>query len=171
QFQECLGPIKAPRPRRRCPSQARPFLAESSFKAQITLEAHELVREKRVEQRTKHMYKRDARAREKKVRSPVVSNIGSSNFNSNSDNSSQEPKPMENNDRTFKELATSDVGYQPWCIYLIHLLPKFHGLAGEDPYKNLKEFHVPILFNTWGDMKCMFLQKFFSTSITGTIRK
>ncbi|XP_061363074.1 uncharacterized protein LOC133306725, partial [Gastrolobium bilobum] len=25
---------------------------------------------------------------------------------------------------------------------LIHLLPKFHGLAGEDPYKYLKEFHV-----------------------------
>ncbi|RDY12259.1 hypothetical protein CR513_02959, partial [Mucuna pruriens] len=25
---------------------------------------------------------------------------------------------------------------------LIHLLPKFHGLAGEDPYKHLKEFHV-----------------------------
>ncbi|XP_052206790.1 uncharacterized protein LOC127811119, partial [Diospyros lotus] len=25
---------------------------------------------------------------------------------------------------------------------LIHLLPKFHGLAGEDPHKHLKEFHV-----------------------------
>ncbi|RDX78082.1 hypothetical protein CR513_41699, partial [Mucuna pruriens] len=25
---------------------------------------------------------------------------------------------------------------------LIHLLPKFHGLAGEDPHKNLKEFHM-----------------------------
>ncbi|RDX77624.1 Pro-Pol polyprotein, partial [Mucuna pruriens] len=25
---------------------------------------------------------------------------------------------------------------------LIHLLPKFHGLVGEDPYKHLKEFHV-----------------------------
>ncbi|RDX63183.1 Retrovirus-related Pol polyprotein from transposon 17.6, partial [Mucuna pruriens] len=47
--------------------------------------------------------------------------------------------------------------YQPWCIQypqlepaqtyelksgLIHLLPKFHGLAGEDPHKHLKEFHV-----------------------------
>ncbi|RDY13524.1 hypothetical protein CR513_01545, partial [Mucuna pruriens] len=28
---------------------------------------------------------------------------------------------------------------------LIHLLPKFHGLAGEDPHKHLKEFHVGIL--------------------------
>ncbi|RDX72687.1 hypothetical protein CR513_47789, partial [Mucuna pruriens] len=25
---------------------------------------------------------------------------------------------------------------------LIHLLPKFHGFAGEDPHKRLKEFHV-----------------------------
>ncbi|RDX86794.1 hypothetical protein CR513_31824, partial [Mucuna pruriens] len=64
---------------------------------------------------------------------------------------------MENNDRTLKELATPDVVYQPWCIQypqlepaqtyklksgLIHLLPKFHGLTGEDPHKHLKEFHV-----------------------------
>ncbi|RDY09895.1 hypothetical protein CR513_05686, partial [Mucuna pruriens] len=25
---------------------------------------------------------------------------------------------------------------------LIYLLPKFHGLVGEDPHKHLKEFHV-----------------------------
>ncbi|RDX89403.1 hypothetical protein CR513_28873, partial [Mucuna pruriens] len=52
---------------------------------------------------------------------------------------------------------TLDVVYQPWCIQypqlepaqsyelksgLIHLLPKFHDLAGEDPHKHLKEFHV-----------------------------
>ncbi|RDY05159.1 hypothetical protein CR513_11032, partial [Mucuna pruriens] len=64
---------------------------------------------------------------------------------------------MENNERTLKELATPDVVYQPWCIQypqlelaqtyelksgLIHLLPKFHGLAREDPHKHLKEFHV-----------------------------
>ncbi|RDX82299.1 hypothetical protein CR513_36935, partial [Mucuna pruriens] len=64
---------------------------------------------------------------------------------------------MENNDRTLKELATPDVLYEPWCIQysqlelaqtyelksgLIHLLPKFHGLVGEDPHKHLKEFHV-----------------------------
>ncbi|RDX64319.1 hypothetical protein CR513_57138, partial [Mucuna pruriens] len=63
----------------------------------------------------------------------------------------------ENNDRTLKELATPNVVYQPWSIQypqqepaqtyelkfgLIHLLPKFHGLAGEDPHKHLKEFHV-----------------------------
>ncbi|RDX77248.1 hypothetical protein CR513_42656, partial [Mucuna pruriens] len=70
---------------------------------------------------------------------------------------SVEPEQMENNDRTLKELATPDVVYQPWCIQypqleptqtyelksgLIHLLPKFRGLAGEDPHKHLKEFHV-----------------------------
>jgi len=25
---------------------------------------------------------------------------------------------------------------------LIHLLTKFHGLAGEDPHKHLKQFHI-----------------------------
>ncbi|RDX82173.1 hypothetical protein CR513_37070, partial [Mucuna pruriens] len=57
----------------------------------------------------------------------------------------------------FKELVTPDVMCQPWCIQyleleqtqsyelkygLIHLLPKFHGLAGEDSHKHLKKFHV-----------------------------
>ncbi|RDX98924.1 hypothetical protein CR513_18096, partial [Mucuna pruriens] len=70
---------------------------------------------------------------------------------------SQELGSMENNDRTLKELAMPDVVYQPLCIQylqleptqsyelnysLIHLLPKFHGFAGEDPHKHLKEFHV-----------------------------
>jgi len=59
------------------------------------------------------------------------------------------------NNRTPKELVAPDVTYHPLCIQypeldadfelksgLIHLLPKFHGLAGEDPHKHLKEFHV-----------------------------
>ena len=57
--------------------------------------------------------------------------------------------------RTLKELAAPDVNYQSLAIQypqldadfelksgLIHLLPKFNGLAGEDPHKHLKEFHV-----------------------------
>ncbi|RDY03859.1 hypothetical protein CR513_12501, partial [Mucuna pruriens] len=59
--------------------------------------------------------------------------------------------------KTLKELATLDIMCQPWCIRyskleqaqsyelksrLIHLFPKFHGLACEDPHKHLKEFHV-----------------------------
>ncbi|XP_061358008.1 uncharacterized protein LOC133302269 [Gastrolobium bilobum] len=59
-------------------------------------------------------------------------------------------------DRTLKQLATPNVdNEQPLCIRytnpvvpfelksgLIHLLPKFHGLAGENPHKHLKEFHI-----------------------------
>lgn len=57
--------------------------------------------------------------------------------------------------RTLRELATPNVNQQPLCIEfpnievafelksgLIHLLPTFRGLAGEDPHKHLKEFHV-----------------------------
>ena len=62
---------------------------------------------------------------------------------------------MVDNNRTLKELATPDVVYQHWCIQypeteisyelksrLIHFLPKFHGLAVEDPHKHLNEFYV-----------------------------
>ncbi|RDY12957.1 hypothetical protein CR513_02179, partial [Mucuna pruriens] len=147
--------------------------------------------------------------------------VSSSNIFASSSNIFAEPGQMENNDRTLKELATLDVVYQPWCIQypqlepaqtyelksgLIHLLPKFHGLAREDPHKHLKEFHVvcstmrpqgisedyikmkafpfsldgaakdwlylqPVLFNTWGDMKRTFLEKFFPASRTASIRK
>ena len=60
-----------------------------------------------------------------------------------------------NNNKTLKELAAPDLNLQPLCIEypnldatfelksgLIHLLSTFHGLAGEDPHKHLKEFHV-----------------------------
>ena len=62
------------------------------------------------------------------------------------------PPPEE---RTLKELMAPDLDQQPLCITyptlevnfelksgLIHLLPTFHGFAGEDPNKHLKEFHV-----------------------------
>ncbi|RDY10425.1 hypothetical protein CR513_05059, partial [Mucuna pruriens] len=90
--------------------------------------------------------------------SPVTNISNSVEFSST--NNLSELEKMENNDRTLKELATPDIAYQPWCIQypqlepaqtyelksgLIHLLPKFHGLARKDPHKNLKEFHV-----VWG---------------------
>ena len=71
--------------------------------------------------------------------------------------SENEPIPTTtmNNNRTLKELAAPDLNSQPLCIEfpdltaafelksgLIHLLPTFRGLAGEDPHKHLKEFHV-----------------------------
>nr|KYP61766.1 hypothetical protein KK1_016276 [Cajanus cajan] len=58
-------------------------------------------------------------------------------------------------ERTLREMAAPDFTYESLCIQyseedvpcvlkigLIHLLPKFHGYAGEDPNKHLKEFHI-----------------------------
>ncbi|RDY01806.1 hypothetical protein CR513_14823, partial [Mucuna pruriens] len=118
---------------------------------------------------------------------------------------SQELEPMANNDRALKELATPYMYLQLELAQsyelksnLIHLLPKFHGLAGEDSHKHLKEFLVgiledyikmkafpfsldgaakdwlylqPILFNTWADMKRIILKKLFPASRTMTIKK
>ncbi|KAI9084612.1 hypothetical protein K1719_033394 [Acacia pycnantha] len=80
----------------------------------------------------------------------VVFTDSSSNFvNSDIMAEEQENRP------TLKELAAPDVNYQPLCIQypnlaanfelksgLIHLFPKFHGLASESPIKHLKEFHT-----------------------------
>ena len=62
---------------------------------------------------------------------------------------------MENNDRTLKELAAPELDQQSLCIQypqlevafelksgMMHFFPTFHGFAGEDPNKHLKEFHV-----------------------------
>jgi len=90
---------------------------------------------------------------------------------------------------------------------LIHLLPKFHGLVGEDPHQHLKEFHIvcttmrpsrvpeehiklkafpfslqdatkdwlyylpPRSVTSWGNLKRMFLEKFFPASRVTTICK
>ncbi|RDY14558.1 hypothetical protein CR513_00371, partial [Mucuna pruriens] len=91
---------------------------------------------------------------------------------------------MENhNDRTVKELATPNVLYLPWCIQypqlepaqtyelksgLIHLLPKFHGLVGEDSHKHLKEFHVICsTMRQWGIPKDYIKMKPFPFSLDG----
>ncbi|RDX93191.1 hypothetical protein CR513_24589, partial [Mucuna pruriens] len=81
-----------------------------------------------------------------------------------------EPKSFQasGNDRT-----NQDVVYQSWCIHylqqepaqsyelksgLIHLLPKFHGFAGEDRNKYLKEFHVAFPFSMDGAAKDWLFQ-------------
>jgi len=63
-------------------------------------------------------------------------------------------QPLPPHERTMSELTTTEFTYDSLCIqyteedvpYMlktgIHLLPKFHGLAGEDPCKHLKQFHV-----------------------------
>ncbi|XP_052203099.1 uncharacterized protein LOC127808569 [Diospyros lotus] len=77
------------------------------------------------------------------------------NMDANENNGNENGNNGNNANRNIRELAAPDVYYQPLCIQypqlqvnfelksgLIHLLPKFHGLAGEDPHKHLKEFHV-----------------------------
>ncbi|RDX76527.1 hypothetical protein CR513_43468, partial [Mucuna pruriens] len=76
----------------------------------------------------------------------INSNQFSTDISLSSSSHFVEPRQMENNDKTLKELVTPDV-LKPAQTYelksgLIHLLPKFHCLAGEDPHKYLKEFHV-----------------------------
>ena len=69
---------------------------------------------------------------------------------------SPEPEIQEDRmeERTIRELASPVAAIeQNMCIQypdgecelkygLIHLLPKFHGLAREDSYHHLKEFHI-----------------------------
>nr|KYP36362.1 hypothetical protein KK1_042524 [Cajanus cajan] len=58
-------------------------------------------------------------------------------------------------ERNLREMVAPDFTYESLCIQypeedvpfvlktgLIHLLPKFHSHAGEDPHKHLKEFHI-----------------------------
>jgi len=79
----------------------------------------------------------------------------SSDIESSSSSSTVNPNSKTMDERTFKELVVPDVSIQIICIQypnvdvqcelksgLIHLLPKFHGLVGEDPHKHLKEFHT-----------------------------
>lgn len=58
-------------------------------------------------------------------------------------------------ERTLRDFAVLNIDWQPLCITypkttsnfelksgLIHLLPIFYALAGEDLHKHLKEFHI-----------------------------
>ncbi|RDY02898.1 hypothetical protein CR513_13590, partial [Mucuna pruriens] len=78
---------------------------------------------------------------------PITNTSNSVEYSST--NNFAEPEQKKNNDRTLKELATPNVYPQleptePYKLKygIIHLLPKFFGLGGEDPHKHLKEFHV-----------------------------
>ncbi|XP_062119327.1 uncharacterized protein LOC133833085 [Humulus lupulus] len=118
----------------------------------------------------------------------------SSDNESDSDDSVRSYKTVAQQ-RTLKELAAPNLDQQPLCIQyppldvnfelksgLIHLLPSFHGLPGEDPNKHLKEFHIdaakewlyylpPGTVETWNGMKTMFLERYFPASKVGSIRK
>ncbi|RDX97145.1 hypothetical protein CR513_20112, partial [Mucuna pruriens] len=93
---------------------------------------------------------------------------------------------MENNDQTLKELATPDVVKTPYKH-----LKEFHVVCSTmrpqgilEDYIKMKAFPFSldgvakdwlylqqVLFNTWGHMKCMFLEKFFPASRMTTTRK
>ncbi|KAL0428133.1 UNVERIFIED_CONTAM: hypothetical protein Slati_2988100 [Sesamum latifolium] len=68
---------------------------------------------------------------------------------------SEEEVIAQNPERSIKEMTSLDLNQQPLCIEylnldvdfelkpgLIHLLPTFRGLVGEDLHKHLKKFHV-----------------------------
>ena len=72
-------------------------------------------------------------------------------------NSDLEEEEVMTGNQILKELAAPDLNQQPLCITfptldatttfelksgLIHLLPTFHGIVGEDPHKHLNELHV-----------------------------
>nr|XP_027077163.1 uncharacterized protein LOC113700934 [Coffea arabica] len=72
-------------------------------------------------------------------------------------NESAEDEVSMANNQTLRELAAPELTHQPLCITfptlaentafelksgLIHLLPSFHGLSGEEPHKHVKEFEV-----------------------------
>ncbi|RDX80474.1 hypothetical protein CR513_38970, partial [Mucuna pruriens] len=87
--------------------------------------------------------------------SAINSNLSSTNTLVASSNIFAESEQMENNDKTLKELATSDVAF-PFSL---------DGATKDWLYLQ------PVLFNTWGDMKRTFLEKFFPASRTTSIRK
>ncbi|KAF1883562.1 hypothetical protein Lal_00037528 [Lupinus albus] len=132
------------------------------------------------------------------VHSVALSDSEHSENSMHSENMAQPPTPPGPRERTLRELAAPDFTYDSLCIQypnedvpyvlktgLIHLLPKFNGLAGEDPHKHLKEFHIvcstmkphdlyylaPGSITSWGDLKRTFLGKFFPASRTTAIRK
>ncbi|RDX86175.1 hypothetical protein CR513_32521, partial [Mucuna pruriens] len=139
-----------------------PFPTESSFKAQITPKAHKIPHL----MHTSHSCSRSIPSVMHDTLVRCLVDRGGTGLKSRKLEHAEsvyvcvslyELEPMENNDQTLKELTMPDVVYQPWCIQylqlepvqsyelkssLIHLLPKFHGLVGEDPHKHLKEFHV-----------------------------
>ncbi|GER32025.1 retropepsin-like protein [Striga asiatica] len=91
---------------------------------------------------------------------PVITNYHSSSSEADnteySDSSSEEEAMEGDQERTLRQLANPRLLQQPLCIIfptvndatfelksgLIHLLPSFNGLSGEDPHMHLKEFHT-----------------------------
>ncbi|RDX98445.1 hypothetical protein CR513_18633, partial [Mucuna pruriens] len=86
-----------------------------------------------------------------------------------SDNPLYKPDPMEsNNNRTLKELSAQTYKLK---FGLIHLLPKFHDLVGEDLYKHLKELQmVCSMMRPQGILKYYIKMKAFWFSLDGAMK-
>ncbi|VFQ91350.1 unnamed protein product [Cuscuta campestris] len=93
-------------------------------------------------------------AQKNKAKRPEIVDMENQN-NENNGNHGDGENIVNNQNLTIRNLATPNLDHQPLCIQyptlnaplelrsgLIQLLPKFHGLSGEDPHKHLKEFHV-----------------------------
>ena len=111
-------------------------------------------------ERTFHILRRSAKHITTEEASPGRSIESPLRFNTvvelSRENEPESEEIMANNaNKSLKELAIPDLNHQPLCIDypdldasfelrsgLIHLLLTFLGLAGEDPHKHLKEFHV-----------------------------
>ncbi|XP_052177512.1 uncharacterized protein LOC127791570 [Diospyros lotus] len=99
----------------------------------------------------------------------------------NENNGNENRNNGNNANRSIRELAALDVHYQPLCIQypqleanfklksgLIHLLPKFHGLAAA---KDWLYYLPPAAITNWDGLRRIFLEKFFPASRTAAIRK
>ena len=112
-------------------------------------------------ERTFHILRRTTKYITTEEASPSRYTESPSRFNAILELSKEnKPEPVVENmantaNKSLKELAAPDLNHQPLCIDypdldtsfelrsgLIHLLPTFRGLAGEDPHKHLKEFHI-----------------------------
>ena len=110
-------------------------------------------------ERTFHILRRATKqitAEETSSSKPIESSLGFNTVTKLRQESKSEQEKIEiMANKSLKELATPNLNHQPLLIDypdldasyelrsgLIHLLPTFHGLAGEDPHKHLKEFHV-----------------------------
>ncbi|RDX96448.1 hypothetical protein CR513_20890, partial [Mucuna pruriens] len=91
----------------------------------------------------------------RKVRNTIVSNSSSSSSVSNSDNSNSVT-----NDSDSFEYSSANISTEPEQME-----------NNDQTLKELATPDVPVLFNTWGDIKHMFLEKFFLASRIATIRK
>ncbi|XP_051140016.1 uncharacterized protein LOC127257623 [Andrographis paniculata] len=101
--------------------------------------------------------RKEAKQRKAAQVAKLAESLNHLKISSSSDSESDQETVMAEDTRTLRELAAPNLAQQPLCINfptlkntvafelksgLIHLLPSFHGLAGEEPQKHLQEFDV-----------------------------